>query len=208
MSVGVPFTPSGAGLPGPVPEGPIWRFTVEQYHEMIRTGILTEDAAVELLEGWLVKKMPKNPRHRAATRLVQKALERITPAGWYVDTQEPITLSGSEPEPDAAIIRGETNNYLDRHPGPQDVALVVEVADTTLDRDRGSKKRVYAAAGIPTYWIVNLIDDCLEVYAEPAGSADPPDYRHRQVCAMDSQAILVIAGQAVGHLAVRDILPR
>src|SRR5262249_41008702 len=140
--------------PIPIPDGLIWRPSVSQYHQMIRAGILTEDDPVELLGGWLVTKMPKNPAHRTSTRLVRRALERVTPAGWYVDAQEPITLETSEPEPDGVVVRGETRQYLDRHPGPRDVALVVEIADASLDRDRGLKKRLYAEAGIPAYWIL------------------------------------------------------
>lgn len=102
-----------------VPEDLIWRMGVEQYHAMIRSGILIDDDPVELLEGWLVFKSPKNPPHRAATRLICEALESIIPTGWYVDSQEPITLADSEPEPDVAMIRGDTRRYLDRHPGPK-----------------------------------------------------------------------------------------
>jgi Uma2 family endonuclease len=132
-----------------VPTEPVWRFSVAQYHQMIRLGILTEDDPVELLEGWIIHKMPKNPPHRAATKLTRNALEEIVPEGWYVDAQEPITLLDSEPEPDVVVVRGNTRDYLDRHPGSQDLALVVEIADSTLERDRTSKKRLYARAGIP-----------------------------------------------------------
>ncbi len=139
---------------------------------MIRAGILTDDDPVELLDGWLVSKMPKNPPHCVVTRLIRQALERLVPAAWYVDTQEPLTTADSEPEPDVVVVRGETRQYLDRHPGPEDVGLVVEVADTTLQRDRTSKKRLYARAGIPVYWIVNLPESRCEVYSEPVrGSA-------------------------------------
>ena len=85
--------------PAAVPPEPVWRFSVEQYHEMIRTAILTADDQVELLEGWLIHKMPKNPPHRIATKLIQQALDAVIPSGWYVDSQEPITLEDSEPEP-------------------------------------------------------------------------------------------------------------
>jgi hypothetical protein len=132
-----------------IPSEPIWRLSVEQYHQMIQLGILTDDDPVELLEGWLVYKMPKNPPHRIATKLTRDALAQILPLGWYVDTQEPITLSDSEPEPDVVIVRGVTQDYFDRHPTDQDIALVAEVADSTLERDRTSRKRLYARAGIP-----------------------------------------------------------
>jgi Uma2 family endonuclease len=164
--------PTRSGLstldrPPAVPSDYIWRLSVEQYHAMIRSGILTEDDPVALLDGWLVVKMPQNPRHRAAVRLIQNALERLVPTGWYVDTQAPITTADSEPEPDVVVVRGEVRQYLDRHPGPPDLALVVEVADATLQRERSLKKRLYAAAGIPVYWIANLAEGRFEVYADP-----------------------------------------
>jgi Uma2 family endonuclease len=149
MSISLPQTPSAEGLSPGKPDDLIWRLSVGQYHEMIRAGILTSDDPVELLAGWLVYKMPKNPPHRIATRLAQEVLEAVVPTGWYVDAQEPVTLSDSEPEPDVMIVRGETRDYHDRHPGPEDVALIIEVADPTLERDREVKKILYARAGIP-----------------------------------------------------------
>lgn len=185
----------------------IWRLSVDQYHEMIRTGILTEDDPVELLEGWLVYKMPKSPPHRVTTRLIQKALERIVPAGWYVDAQELVTTQDSEPEPDVVVVRGDTRQYLDRHPGPQDLALVVEVADTSLQRDRASKKQIYARAEIPVYWIVNLVERQFEVYTDPSGPAESPDYRESQYYRPSDEVPVVIEGREVGRLPVRELLP-
>jgi Uma2 family endonuclease len=191
-----------------VPSEPIWRLNVDQYHEMIRRGILTDDDPVELLDGWLVYKMPKNPPHRVATRSTRKALEQVVPAGWYVDSQEPITLGErSEPEPDGMVVRGESNQYLERHPGPEDVALIAEVADATLARDRGSKKRLYARANVPVYWIINLFDRQIEVYTDPTGLAEQPDYRQRQDYGPSDSVPVVIAGQEVGRIPVRDLLP-
>ncbi len=117
-----------------VPKEPVWRFNVEQYHQMIHLGILNDDDPVELLEGWLIYTMPKNPLHRVTTKRALKALEAIAPQGWYVDTQEPITLEDSEPEPDVAIVRGDTRDYLDRHPGAADIAIIIEVADYSRTR--------------------------------------------------------------------------
>jgi Uma2 family endonuclease len=190
-----------------VPPDVIWRLSVDQYHAMIHAGILTDDDPVELLEGWLVAKMPKNPLHRAVTRLIRQALERLVPAAWYVDSQEPITTDDSEPEPDAVVVRGETRHYLDRHPGPQDIGLVIEVADTTLQRDRGFKKRLYARAGIPVYWIVNLPDNQCEVYTEPSGPEPQPDYRQHQNYGASDVIPVMLAGVEIGRIAVREFLP-
>ena len=190
-----------------VPVDPIWRLSVKQYHEMIRTGILTDDDPVELLEGWLVVKMPKNPPHRLATQLTRQALERLAPPGWFVDAQEPITLDDSEPEPDVVVVRGDRRDYADRHPGPRDVALVVEVADTTLQRDRTFKKRLYALSAVPVYWILDLAGGQLEVYAEPARQLEDADYQQRSVYAPLDEVPLVIEGREAGRLLVRELLP-
>jgi Uma2 family endonuclease len=205
MSLLAGSTTLGDGKSAGVPTDLILRLSVDQYHQMVRAGILTDDDPVELLEGWLVSKMPKNPAHRAATRLTQKALELAIPAGWYVDSQEPITTQDSEPEPDVMVVRGETRHYLDRHPGPQDVALVVEVAEATLERDRGSKKRVYGRAGIPVYWIVNLLDRRLEIYTDP--TSEEPGYGQRVDYSPPDEAPLTIDGREVARVRVGDLLP-
>lgn len=195
------------GFDLPMPEPPIRRLSVDQYHQMLDAGILEDGDPIELLEGWLVEKMTKHPPHRVATRLTRGALEGAVPSGWYVDTQEPITTVDSEPEPDVSVIRGEPRKYVKRHPRPKDVGLLVEVADDSLARDRGVKKRLYARARIPFYWIVNLIDRQVEVYSKPSGPADKPDYRQRQVYGADDEVPVILDGQEIGRIAVRDLLP-
>ena len=205
MSISIPQTLSATEHSAGKPDDFIWRLSVAQYHEMIRSGILTSDDPVELLAGWLVYKMPKNPPHRIATRVALKALEATIPAGWYVDSQEPITLDDSEPEPDVAVVRGETRLYRDRHPGPEDVALVVEVADSTIDRDRGVKRRVYARAGSPIYWIINLVESVVEVYEAPSGTGEDADYAHRQEYKLSDLVPVIIEGLEVGRIAAREL---
>lgn len=181
--------------------------TVEQYHAMARAGILEEGAPIELLEGYLVEKMTKHPPHSVATQLVQDVLRHVLPPGWRVMAQAPITLADSEPEPDISVVRGDARRYLTRHPGPTDVALVVEVADSSLAIDRGSKQRIYARAGIPVYWIVNLNDRCVERFANPIGPARNPRYTTAEVYAAGEQIPLEIDGAEIGLIAVDDILP-
>jgi Uma2 family endonuclease len=190
-----------------IPNDLILRLSIEQYHAIIQAGILTEDDSVELLEGWLVFKMPKNPPHRATTRLVRTALENILPAGWYVDSQEPITLSNSEPEPDIVVVRGDTRQYLDRHPGAEDIALIIEVSDTTLQRDRTVKKRIYACAGISIYWIVNLVEEQIEVYSQPLVEVEQPDYSQRLDFGRSAVIPIIIEGIEIGAIAVDALLP-
>jgi Uma2 family endonuclease len=190
-----------------IPDVPIYRLSVAQYHAMGRAGILDEDAPVELLEGWLAQKMTKHRPHTLATLLLRRALERLIEAGWYVDSQEPVTTADSEPEPDIAVVRGDPRDYPDRHPGPHDVALVVEVAESSLRQDRGPKKRVYAAGGIPVYWIVNLEARQIEVYTEPHTSRKASGYRQRHDYGDAVMIPVVLDGDEVGHLNVRDLLP-
>jgi len=191
----------------PMPEEPIWQLSVSQYHQMIRSGILTDDDPVELLEGLLVTKMPKNPPHRLANELARDALALLIPAGWHINMQEPITTEDSEPEPDLAIVRGQRREYRDRHPGAGEVPVVIEVADATLLRDRKMKKRLYARAGIPVYWIINLPEKQIEIYSSPFGSAEESGYQRRQDFRSTDEAPLVINGQEVGRVAVLDVLP-
>ena len=174
---------------------------------MIRTGILEPDAPIELLEGWLVKKMIKNPAHRVATRKTRLALERVVGPDWSVDTQEAITTNDSEPEPDVSVVWGDTTKLIHRHPRPGEVGLLVEIADSSLDRDRGPKRRAYAAAGIPVYWIVNLIDRCVEVFSEPSGQAAPPTYDVKQVFKEGDSVPLLLRGHEVGRIDVDEMLP-
>lgn len=190
-----------------VPIELIWRLSVEQYHAMIQAGILTEDDPVELLEGWLVTKMPKHPKHSAVTQLIQAALTRALLAGWHVRGQEPVTTEDSEPEPDVVVARGDLRQYLERHPGPQDVALIVEVADSSLQRDRMLKKRLYAAAGIPAYWVVNLPELRIEAYSDPSGPGEQPTYRHQQNYGTLDAVPVVLDGIEVARIAVRELLP-
>ncbi|MBP1467462.1 Uma2 family endonuclease [Candidatus Chloroploca sp. M-50] len=190
-----------------VPKEPIWRLQVHQYQEMIRSGILTDDDPVELLEGWLVTKMPKNPPHRVTTQITRETLAHLIPSGWYVDDQEPITTKDSEPEPDIVIIQGDRRDYLARHPYADEVALVVEVADTTLQRDRTSKKRLYARAGIPIYWIINLPERKIEVYTKPLSNAEEPDYQEKQEYSPTDTIPVILNNQIIDTILVETLFP-
>jgi Uma2 family endonuclease len=185
----------------------IWRLSLEQYHKMIRAGILTENDPVEFLEGWLIHKMPKNSPHSVSTKLTRQLLERILPAGWYVETQEPITLQDSEPEPDVVVIRGSIRDYVDRHASAQDVAFVVEVASSTLERDRRLKRRIYARAGIPVYWLINLVESCVEVYTAPLSESVEADYQQLQLCHLSDSVSVIIEGKEIAQFTVRELLP-
>jgi Uma2 family endonuclease len=185
----------------------LYRFSPEQYDAMAEHGILTPDDRVELLEGWVVRKMGKNPPHVLVTGLVQDALTRLLPPGWFVSVQDPVTAGASEPEPDVKLVRGSRRDYQRRRIGPADVGLVVEVSDSSLEEDQSHKKQIYARAGIPFYWIADIPGSKLLVHSDPTGPADSPDYRRVAEYGPADEVPLVLDGREVGRFAVRDLLP-
>lgn len=155
------------------PAGPeVVPLTVDQYHRMLETGILAEDEPVELLDGILVRKdrgegMTTKPLHASILSRVLTVMPAL--AGCHLRVQDPITIRPRhEPEPDAAIVRGRPEEYDRRHPGPDDVVSVIEISESSLEHDRTTKLRIYAAAGVPQYLIVNLVERRVEVYEDPA----------------------------------------
>jgi Uma2 family endonuclease len=190
-----------------VPSLPVRRFTVDEYHRMIAAGILGEDDPYELLDGWIVAKGTRNPPHDLALGLTEDEIGRRLPASWFRRDQSAVSTTQSEPEPDIVIVRGQRRDFADRHPGPQDTGLVVEVADASLPRDRTTKAAIYAEGGIPIYWIVNLPDMRLEVYTDPTGPDPAPVYRRRQDYTITDQVPLILDGTLIGHIPVRDLLP-
>jgi Putative restriction endonuclease len=200
------MTPPTGGM-FQLPPYPVWKFSVDDYHRLIESGVLTEDDPVELLEGWIVPKMPRNTPHDVCLDKSQEALRAILPAGWRLRVQSAITTPDSEPEPDFAIVPGPANRYLANHPLPQDITTLIEVADSSLDRDRNDKGRLYARAAISIYWIINLVDSQVEVHTAPTGPDPSPCYRQRQDYDRNANVPLMIGGQHVGQVAVRDLLP-
>jgi Uma2 family endonuclease len=144
------------------------RFTVAEYHRMAEVGILAEDDRVELIRGEIVDMTPIGRKHQACvdrlTRLVVRGLgEKV-----IVRVQGPIRLDEhSEPQPDLALLRDCPDFYATTDAAPEDVLLVVEVADTSAQHDREVKVPLYAQAGIPEVWLVNLMEDAITVYREP-----------------------------------------
>jgi Uma2 family endonuclease len=182
-----------------------YRFTVVQYHRMIDAGFFV-DVRCELLEGLVVEKVTHNPPHSAAITALQRRLSRHLGDEWLLRIQCAITLADSEPEPDLAIVKDSEDFYAQHHPYPQDVALVVEVSDASLRQDRIRKMRLYAAARLPVYWIVNLVDRQVEVYTRPRAGRSP-EYRQRQDYRSGATVPVVLAGREVARLRVRELLP-
>ena len=145
--------------------------TIDDYHRMLESGILNEGDRVELISGQIFNMSPKGTRHTVCTREIFKRLLNLIGNLADVQSQDPITLPNhSEPEPDIVIARLRADNYVNSHPTPTDIILVIEVADSTLNFDRNTKASLYAAAEISEYWIVNLVDDRLEIYRQPESS--------------------------------------
>jgi Uma2 family endonuclease len=203
MSLG----PSAPPLPALAPPCPLRRFTVDEYHRLLQVGILEEGDPVELLDGFLVLKTRASPPQNVSLGLLEDLLNELLPAGWFRRGRSAVTTADSEPEPGLAVVRGQRRDYGKRHPGPQDLALVIEVSDTSLARDRNVKATLYARASIPVYWIVNLIDHRVEVHTDPSGPDPQPTYR-RQTDHGEADAVpLVLDGVEVTRIPVRDLLP-
>jgi Uma2 family endonuclease len=145
--------------------------TSAEYYQMMESGIIREGERVELILGQIFTMAAKGTRHTVATTRLVTELLMLIQGRAIVRCQEPITLpNNSEPEPDIAIVRLRSDEYINSHPSPADIILVIEVADSTIRFDRDTKAPLYAAAGISEYWIVNLIDNRLEIYRQPEGS--------------------------------------
>jgi Uma2 family endonuclease len=189
-----------------MPEEPVRRVTVAEYHRMIKAAVFQDDESFELLEGLLVPKMPRSPPHDLACGLVEREIEERLPAEWVRRAKSGMTTADSEPEPHLTVVRGPHRRYKEAHPRHQDTAMVIEVSEASLRRDRTLKQRIYARAKIPVYWIVNLLDMQIEVYTEPTGRSNAR-YLQRKDYKANESVPLVIDGQEIDQIPVRDLLP-
>lgn len=190
----------------PAPAESLVRLTVEQYHDMARQGIFADDERVELLEGLLVRKMAISPAHNLAVGRVQDVFRKHLPTDYFVASPASVTFATSEPEPDAMVVRGARDDFAERHPGNDEVVLIVEVSDSSLRRDRRFKKTIYAKAGVPVCWIVNLVDGQVELYSLPTGPGEKPDYGDHRDYAETDEVPLVIDGREIARIPVREVL--
>lgn len=145
------------------------RFSVEEYRQMVRAGILKQDDRVELVEGEIIEMAPIGPRHAVCVAGLAEHFARSVAPRAVVWVQSPIHLGPhSEPQPDVALLRPPRSRYADAHPGPDEILLVIEVAAATVEDDRARKIPLYARAGIREAWLVNLPGEAIEVYRDPA----------------------------------------
>lgn len=176
------------------------RWTRREYERMGEAGILAPDARTELIDGEIIEMSPQGSRHAAAIRMVEEALRETVSGGYDIRVQLPLDLDDqNQPEPDVSVVRGHYTDYVDAHPA--EAALVVEVADTSLDFDRHRKAGLYARAGLADYWIINLRDHCVEVYRDPRGGL----YGTKQT--LTSGETLAPLARPEATIAVDDLLP-
>jgi Uma2 family endonuclease len=201
----LPAGSESSEVPGLSADWP-YRFSVEQFHRMIEGGVFGEGDRVELLEGLVLRKVTHNPAHDMVISLLQEQLTPLLPMGWILRIQSAVTLADSEPEPDLALVRGPARRYGESHPTPREIALLIEVADSTLAYDREQKGRVYARARIPVYWIVNIPEARVEVSTQPRAGKSPK-YRQRTDHANEDRIPLVLEQTELGQVVARELLP-
>jgi hypothetical protein len=182
------------------------QFTVEQYHRMIDAGILKTGDRLELLDGWIVDKMTNNPLHANRVARLIRIFAPLSSDELVIRIQLPITLATSEPEPDLVVAKPPLEQYDERHPGPADILLLIEVADSSLAVDRNLKRAIYARARLPIYWIVNIPERRVEVYTQPRAGRNPT-YRRSEMFGREANVPVVIDGREIAQVAVGELLP-
>lgn len=144
------------------------RFTVAEYHRLAELGFFTENERVELIRGEIIQMAAKGTPHATVSRRLLRELSKLLSDRATLQSQEPVVLPpNSEPEPDLAILRNRSDDYLSTHPSSEDVLLLIEIADSSLKYDQEVKLALYAEASISNYWIFNLIENYLESYSQP-----------------------------------------
>ena len=178
-------------------------FTVREFHQMAKADVFLEGDRVELLAGEIVEMTPVGSRHAACVKRLNAMLSSRLGSSMIVSVQDPIELGEhSEPQPDLAVLRFKAHFYRDAHPGPEDVLLVVEVADTSADVDRGVKVPLYARAGIPETWVIDLTDRTIDVYGAPGHAA----YAEHRRLRPDEVLTLSLPGGGPMEFRVKDLI--
>ena len=179
------------------------RYSILEYDRLIEAGTLREDDRVELIEGEIVRMAPLGLRHEACVRRLEYIFHRLLLGKVVVSTQNSIRIApNSQPEPDVALLRWRDDLYADARPTPDDVWLVVEVADSSLAMDRSKKRILYGEAGIPEYWLINLQEDIIEIFSNPTGGV----YRDAQI--VSRGGVLGLPGDFGGTITADEVLGR
>jgi Uma2 family endonuclease len=184
-----------------------YRLTVRQFEKMIDAGVFRDDDHVELLGGLLVDKMVKHDPHNFSVGELGELLRDILKPGWAVREEKSVVLGLFwRPEPDIAIARGPRDRYRSKGPRRADLGMLIEVADTSYAKDRGTKWRKYAASGVSVYWIVNLPLRQIEVYSAPSGRGKSAGYGDTKTYGPDEEVPLILEGHEWGRIKVSAVL--
>lgn len=177
-------------------------FTVDEYHRMSEAGILSGEERLELIEGQIILMAAKNPPHAATNLCAANFLSSLLQKKALVRIQDPISLNlYSEPEPDIAVVRFDSKFYLDHHPTPEEIFLVIEVADTTQERDCGQKACLYASAGIVDYWVLDVNRRQVYVFRQPT-----QENYQQQIILQDSETVSPLAFPDV-TIPIQELFP-
>jgi Putative restriction endonuclease len=195
-------TEASAAIPAEakIPPADLYRMSVREYEKI---GPLLDTEKVELINGLVVNKMPQSPPHCVTDDLCRAALAAVIPAGWYIRSNKPVRLTSvaSEPEPDQAVVRGKIRDYLERSPGPKDIRLIVEIAESPFDKE--GRAWIYGASGIPVYWLLNIPGQELSVFFDPTTNG----YASKTVWKPGQTIGLWIDDVLVGEIPIRDLFP-
>lgn len=176
------------------------RFTVEEYHRMGESGVFNE-TRVELIDGEIYYMSPINSPHAGTVKFLNRLLNKLLGHQYLIGVQDPITLDNlSEPEPDITILKMREDFYMDSHPQPDEVTLLIEVADSSLETDKRVKLPKYAKAGIQEVWIMDINEKCIEIHTQPWEDI----YRNKNIYLLNEE----MKTNLFGKIAVRDFFPK
>ncbi|MDR3638479.1 MAG: Uma2 family endonuclease [Isosphaeraceae bacterium] len=195
----------GALAPGAAPASAFHphRISVDRYHRMIASGCIAENEPIFLWKGQLVEKMTKGHRHSNSSAALVVVLPPLVSVGWHLRPEQSTVLGDdTEPEPDFMIVRGAVRDYQGRIPTARDIALIIEVADSSLAVDSGEVLEKYAQEGIPVYWIVNIPQQRIEMFSHPQGGR----YTEHRPYGPGEAIPVVLDGHEVGRIAVSEVL--
>lgn len=187
-----------------MPPFPVRPITVDQFLYLVEIGFYS-GVRVEMLDGFVVDKMTHGTLASAIISILADILRTGLPEAYLVRTQLPLKLREGVPEPDLAIVSGPHTRYRKSHPTAEETPVLIEVSDSSLAKDRGSKLQMYARNSIREYWIVNCVDRCLEVYTNPSATTAQPHYKKKSVLGIDDIATLRIKGQPPVEIAIATL---
>lgn len=177
--------------------------TLDEYERMCAAGVFEAESRIELIRGKIVDMPPPGPEHEASVARLHEFVGKLVglfALVWPQGNAISLPQTASRPQPDITLLRRRNDYYASKPPTAEDVILLVEVAESSLKYDRGAKLALYAEAGIPEYWIVNLADSLIEAYSDPSGS------KYKSLRRVQRGESLQLPGDLEGSIAVDDVL--